>query len=174
MSVVLVPHSQASIAPYVWSPLAGAQRAFESTVGFHASRVLGMDVLRTHFPGRKRIALQTSSMGTWRTPWICCLSRCRQRMSRFRSVPSCLALGYPIHASRSAFAASTTGPHMLSTSASVLTKTRIASAFADHVTTTSSRLMPAGFPMTRTFIPSFRFSFCASLIPATSSHPLRR
>src|SRR2546427_8752832 len=93
MSVVLVPHSQASIAPYAWSPLAGAQRAFESTVGFHASRVLGMDVLRTHFPGRKRIALQTSSMGTWRTPWMCCLSRCRQRMSRFRSVPSLSRLG---------------------------------------------------------------------------------
>src|SRR2546425_6626841 len=68
MRVVLGPPSQASIAPSGWSPLAGAQRAFESTVGFHASRVLGMDVLRTHFPGRKRIALQTSSMGTWRTP----------------------------------------------------------------------------------------------------------
>src|SRR5207244_12954498 len=97
MSVVLVPHSQASIAPYVWSPLAGAQRAFESTVGFHASRVLGMDVLCTHFPGRKRIALQTSSMGTWRTPWICCLCRFRHRISRFRSVAICLGLGSPIH-----------------------------------------------------------------------------
>src|SRR5213593_2683910 len=93
MSVVLVPHSQASIAPYVWSPLAGAQRAFESTVGFHASRVLGMDVLRTHFPGRKRIALQTSSMGTWRTPWICCLSRCRQRNVPIQVRPELPRLG---------------------------------------------------------------------------------
>src|SRR3989442_2992413 len=62
-------------------------------------------------------------------------------------------------------------PRILSTSATVLTKTRIASACADDVTTTSSRSMPAGFPTTRTFIPSFRFSFCASLIqPPPRTH----
>src|SRR5207249_483212 len=73
------------------------------------SQILCLAVL-AHFPGRKRIALQTPSIGTWRTPRMCRLSRCCQRMSRFRSVPSCLALGYAIQARRSAFAASTTGP----------------------------------------------------------------
>src|SRR5207245_10001477 len=110
---------------------------------------------QAHCPGRKRIALQTSSMGTCRTPWMCCLSRCRQRMSRFRSVPSCFAFGYAIHARRSALAVSTTGPHVRSTSASVLTNTRIASALLDDVTTTSSRSTSAGFPTTRNFMPSF-------------------
>ena len=45
-----------------------------------------------------------------------------------------------------------------------LTKTRIASGLADDVTTTSSRSTPTGLPTTRTIIPSFRFSFLASLV----------
>src|SRR5439155_4989924 len=45
-----------------------------------------------------------------------------------------------------------------------LTKTRIASGLADDVRTTSSRSTPTGLPTTRTIIPSFRFSFLASLV----------
>src|SRR5439155_3508997 len=50
------------------------------------------------------------------------------------------------------------------TSASALTKTRMASAFADEVTSPSSRSTPGGLATTRTFIPSFRFIFFAGLI----------
>src|SRR4029453_5530806 len=75
-----------------------------------------------HFSGRKRIALQTLSMAIWRTPCIFFFSRCFQRMSLLRSVSNCPAFGYIIHAMRSSLAASKTGPHIASTSASVLTK----------------------------------------------------
>src|SRR5712692_3227778 len=129
-----------------------------------ARRTFARNFMHVHLPGRKRKALHTSSIETWRTPWIRCLSRCLQRMSRFRSVSSCPALGYAIQASRSSLAAFTTGPHVASTSASVLTKTRMAPALADVVTTTSSRFTPGGFSTTRTFIPSFRFIFSARLI----------
>ena len=43
-------------------------------------------------------------------------------------------------------------------------ETRMPSAFADEVTSTSSRSTPGGLATTRTFIPSFRFIFFASLI----------
>ncbi len=47
----------------------------------------------THLAGRKRIALQTSSIATWRTPWIPCFCRCFQRTSLLRSVASCPDFG---------------------------------------------------------------------------------
>src|SRR5262249_29173227 len=137
------------------------------------------DAVYFRLPGRKRSALQTSSSATCRTGCTPLAETSFARTSRSRSVSSCPAFGYAIHATRSPRAGSLAGAaasmagDAAASEAEVGAKKSTAPVDA-AVVATSPRSTDFGFPMTRIFSPGLRFSFFARLMPASYHEPSGR